>query len=191
MASHRKKLEALIPEKRETVELDLKPSAVLVPFFEEGGELHLLFTKRKDHLKNHGGQVSFPGGACENGEDAVSCALREAEEEVGIVRQNIEVIGLLDDLETITFFKITPVVGYLSARPSLSIEHHEVERVFSVRFLDFLKEEHWTKDRSKTFLGKPYPVYYFHGAEEVIWGATARIVRRLVRRYKHECMRAC
>lgn len=181
---------ALLPEKRESGTYDLKRASVLVPFFEKEGELFLLFTKRREHLRHHGGQVAFPGGEQENGEDPVACALRESQEEIGLATPAIEVVGLLDDVETITFFQVTPVLAYLKELPPLKPQPQEVEKIFSVLFTDFLDEDKWTKDRSKTLFGKPYPVYYYHGAEEIIWGVTGRIVRRLVRRYQQAVVEA-
>ncbi len=90
----------------------LKPAAVLVPIVEHGDDFTMLLTQRTDHLKHHAGQVSFPGGRVEpHDTSAVDTALRETEEEIGLPRNHVEIVGYLDAYETGTGFHITPVVG--------------------------------------------------------------------------------
>src|SRR5215216_7838577 len=93
-------------------ETSLKCAAVLIPIVWHDDEWHLLFTRRTDIVESHKGQVSFPGGACDEGETTPEeTALREAEEEIGIQPDNVRVLGTLANLVTITYFRVTPVVG--------------------------------------------------------------------------------
>src|SRR5688572_11084862 len=108
----------------------LRRSAVLVPLHVREGQLAVLFTRRPDTLKAHAGQVSFPGGGIEAGEDALAAALREAEEEVAIPRDAVASLGLLHDVETSTGFVLTPVVGRLVREVELRPNPAEVGRAF-------------------------------------------------------------
>src|SRR5437667_5720121 len=91
---------------------DMKPSSVLVPLFLKDGEYHMLFTRRTDHLRNHPGQISFPGGRRdETDASLLETALREAEEELGLMRGDVKVLGELDDMFTATQYRITPFVA--------------------------------------------------------------------------------
>src|SRR5436190_3681888 len=93
-------------------ETRLKCAAVLVPLVWQDEEWHLLFTRRTDRVESHKGQVSFPGGACDEGETTPEqTALREADEEIGLQSNNIKVLGRLTNLITISYFRVTPVVG--------------------------------------------------------------------------------
>lgn len=157
-----------------------RPSAVLVPLMKKTSQWSLLLTKRTQTVAHHRGQVAFPGGACEPGEQPVQSALREAEEEVGLSPGDVRLIGLLDDIEVISGFKITPVVGEVPSSAHLRPYPAEVESIFSVPLADLFQERHWREDHSHEYKGRPYPVYYFTGAQELVWGATARIVRQVM-----------
>src|SRR5262245_56549999 len=91
-----------------------KPAAVLVPFLEKEGETYLLFTRRTESVRDHKGQISFPGGARDPGDPSLrETALRETEEEIGVPRHAVEVLGELDDYVTVTNYMITPYVGII------------------------------------------------------------------------------
>ncbi len=153
-----------------------KPAAVLVGIADN----ELLFEKRPADLRQHGGQVSFPGGSRDPGDaDSVATALREAQEELAIASDHIEVVGLLDDLFTVTNFTITPVVGFFRERPKLVREPGEVEDAFWVD-LDRLRDERLWRHMDFTFGGRPRASWFFDGAAYVIWGATAEIVRQFL-----------
>ena len=158
----------------------LKHAAVLIPLIEHGGSLRVLFTKRTDQVEHHKGQISFPGGMAEPQDaDCIATALRETEEETGIARSDIEVLGICDDFRTPTGFRITPVVGYLASMPQLRIHNVEVDEAFTVPldfFLDPRNERIEKREHGKTVL----TISFFDYGEYCIWGATAAILRRFL-----------
>ncbi len=167
----------------------VRPAAVLVPLFEEQGEARVVLTVRSDRLSSHQGEVAFPGGRLDRDEGVVEAALREAFEEVGLQPASVTVIGRLAPMPTISSTTVmTPVVGSLAARPSLTASPAEVERVFDVG-LDELAadgtfhEEWWSEPRSAVVRGFPdgeFPVWFFEVAGETVWGATARTLVELL-----------
>jgi 8-oxo-dGTP pyrophosphatase MutT (NUDIX family) len=103
-----------------TEETRLKCAAVLVPLIWENDEWHILYTRRTDRVESHKGQVSFPGGACDEGETTPEqTALREAEEEIGLNPQHVKVLGRLANMITISNFRVTPVVGVITKWPTV------------------------------------------------------------------------
>lgn len=160
---------------------DLVSAAVLLPITDRGGP-HILFTKKSDGVPHHKGQFSFPGGICEERDASrVETALREAWEEIRLPAEAVEVLGLLDDTATrATPFIITPVVGIVRQPVEFRPDGREIERVIEVP-LDTLRDpaifstEMWQPD------GVPHPVHFFRvSADDVVWGATARIVRQFL-----------
>jgi 8-oxo-dGTP pyrophosphatase MutT (NUDIX family) len=151
---------------------------VLVPVFERDGEAHLVLTHRPDAMPNHSGEVAFPGGKIDPAVDgsARDAALREAEEEIGLRRASVELVGELDTMHTVGGpFLIAPFVGVLHTQPSLRPDPREVERVFDVPVSELLAdgvhhEERWT------LLDEERPVHFFDLEGETVWGATARIM---------------
>ncbi len=164
-------------------EWEARPAAVLVPLYQHGGEWHLLFTQRTDTVDEHKGQVSFPGGSVDAGDGAPEdTALRESEEEIGLRRSDVTVIGRLDDLITVTQWRITPVVGVFSYPYHFVISREECSAVFGVS-LKWLSDPAnlETRLRPPPASGPSIPVYYYREYEgHVIWGATARMVRMLL-----------
>jgi 8-oxo-dGTP pyrophosphatase MutT (NUDIX family) len=114
---------------RETVPAHFKRSSVLICFWREDTDLRVLLTKRAESLRGHPGQMSFPGGRLEDGEDWVAAALRETEEEVGIPRTQVEVLGRLDDAWSGAGHLLVPIVGWLDARPSFVANPDEVDTI--------------------------------------------------------------
>lgn len=159
-------------------EWEARPAAVLMPLFKKHDDWHLLFTRRTDNVESHRGQVAFPGGLIEARDlDPIEAALRETQEEIGISRADVEILGTLDPLFTVTQFLITPVVGTIPWPYPMQINHDEVVRVFGVP-LHWLADEsnRETRQRELPTPGGKVPVIYFRPFEgEVIWGATARI----------------
>jgi 8-oxo-dGTP pyrophosphatase MutT (NUDIX family) len=157
-------------------------AGVLVPIVFGTGTPELLFTKRTELVETHKGQVSFPGGMMDPDDgDIVRTALREAWEEVGIPASSIEVVGILDDLPTPTGFIITPVVGIIQQLPSLSPNLDEVADVFRVPLPFFTNPDNGRMEIWES-LGRPYEVWYYESGSHTIWGATAMIVRSLLKR---------
>ena len=160
---------------------DLVSAAVLVPITDRGGP-HLLFTKKTGSVPHHKGQFSFPGGIVDVRDGSrVETALREAWEEVHLPAEAVEVLGLLDDTPTrATNFIITPVVGIVRDPVELRPDGREIERVLEVP-LEMLRDpsifhtEMWERD------GEPHPVLFYRvSSEDVIWGATARILSQFL-----------
>lgn len=134
-AEARERLRAALaarPRRTLTVE-GFRPASVLVPLLQRPEGPTLLFTRRTTRVPKHKGEISFPGGGAERGEDAVAAALREAREEVGLEPASVEVVGLMDDLPTISYYLVTPVVAAVAAPPaSFSPEEFEVHEPFEV-----------------------------------------------------------
>lgn len=159
-------------------EWEATPAAVLVPFYLEAGKWNLLFTRRTDHVASHRGQVSFPGGAIEP-EDASpeQAAIREAQEEIGLQPDDVEILGQMNGLLTVTQFHVTPIVSRIRWPFPMRLNQVEVARAFGVP-LDWLMDPANVdrEERDSPMLGGPVTVYTFHPYEdEVIWGVTARI----------------
>jgi 8-oxo-dGTP pyrophosphatase MutT (NUDIX family) len=165
---------------RKKVELaanNLVPAAVLVPLMKNAGNYSLLFTKRHKELKNHPGQISFPGGLFEESDiDLKGTILREAWEELGIMKSDINILGMLDDYASSTGYLISPFVGKIPYPYDLKINRNEVSEVI-IAPLEELKSP---KTGYVIKNSKPYPVYYYELPNHVIWGATARIVKNFL-----------
>jgi 8-oxo-dGTP pyrophosphatase MutT (NUDIX family) len=155
----------------------MRPSAVLVALFEEDDETSVVLTRRASTLRSHTHQVSFPGGRIDDGETPEQAAIREAHEEVGIDPTSVDVVGRLAPLATFSGgAAIEPIVGVLPSRPELHPNPAEVERAFSVPLLELVAdgvhhEERWTFPD-----GLERPVHFFDLPEDLVWGATARIL---------------
>lgn len=156
-------------------------AAVLVPIVDDGGPLRLLLTRRTEDLPTHAGQVAFPGGLVEPGEeDPVRTALREATEEIGLPEGAVEILGLLDDFPTSTdTVAVTPVVGMLRSVPPLQARAAEVARIFDIPVADLMQADRWTS-REETRGERRFSVYYFLHEGETLWGLSARIVLHLL-----------
>jgi 8-oxo-dGTP pyrophosphatase MutT (NUDIX family) len=152
----------------------LKCAAVLVPLVRQNDLWHILYTRRTDHVESHKGQVSFPGGACDEGEiEPEQTALREAEEEIGINPAHVKVLGRLANLITISYFRVTPVVGVVKWPAVFRVGGHEVARVFTIP-LGWLADasNRWQFERPGT---KRTLIAYHPYDGELLWGATARM----------------
>jgi len=151
----------------------LRPAAVLLLVVNHASGPNVVFTQRTAHLSDHAGQISFPGGRCDP-EDCTPerTALREAEEEVGIGAERIEILGRLPEYRTSTGFAVTPVVGW--AEPPLEYRPHaqEVESVFEVP-LAFLLDPHNHRYESAFYRGRLRKYWAMPYGERFIWGATA------------------
>jgi 8-oxo-dGTP pyrophosphatase MutT (NUDIX family) len=174
-AEYRGAYRDLPPEFRPDRELATRVAAVLVPVVKRVPVPTVLFTRRTEHLLDHAGQVSFPGGSRESSDaDAAATALRETDEELGLGAERIETIGFLAPYRTTTGFVITPVVGLVEPGP-LAPNPDEVAAAFEVP-LDYLLERSRFERHEKTFDGHQVAYYVVKYQGETIWGATAAIL---------------
>ncbi len=158
----------------------LLPAAVLVPLVWRDEVPHFIFTKRTMTVAHHKGQISFPGGAAEFGDSGpVETALRETEEEIGLERQWVRILGCLDDLVTVTSFVVTPVVGTVDANAKFTPNAEEVAEIFELPAAAFLDS---TKHRTESFEyeGTSRVVHIYEIENRVVWGVTGEIVHRFV-----------
>jgi 8-oxo-dGTP pyrophosphatase MutT (NUDIX family) len=155
-------------------------AAVLIPLFKKNGEYHVLLTRRTDKVGTHKGQISFPGGKRDEGEDLLSTALREAKEEMGIEEKDVRILGELDDMCTISSdFCIAPFVGLIPYPYPFRINRHEIEEIIEVPLSIFLDETKFREEvRSRN--GELVSIYFYQHDEHTIWGATARILKQLM-----------
>jgi 8-oxo-dGTP pyrophosphatase MutT (NUDIX family) len=162
--------------------LPLTPAAVLVPIVLHEAELTVLFTQRTAQLRAHSGQVSFPGGRAEPHDPSPECtALRETEEEIGLARERIEVIGRLGSYCTRTGYCVTPVVGLVRPPLELRPDAREVQEVFEVP-LSFLLDPGNHQRHSRVWQGETRWFFAIPFGERYIWGATAGMLVAFYRR---------
>ncbi|MCB2108960.1 MAG: CoA pyrophosphatase [Rhodobacteraceae bacterium] len=161
------------------IKLKRTPAAVLVPLIERQGAaigFDVVLTLRPSAMTRHAGQVAFPGGRMDAGDaDVAACALREAEEEIGLARTRVEVLGQLDPYLTITGFEVTPVVGAVTGPVSLSPDSREVADVFDVP-LEFLLDPANHQRVQRDFNGIKRAYYAVPYQDRYIWGATAGMI---------------
>jgi 8-oxo-dGTP pyrophosphatase MutT (NUDIX family) len=141
----------------------------------------VIFTVRREHMRNHAGQVSFPGGRLDPGEDAIAAALREAEEEIGIPQGRVELWGKADPYLTVTGFAVTPVLGLVPADLPLAPHEHEVADWFEAP-LSVLLDPANHQRMSAEYQGRTRHYYEIDWQGRRIWGATAAMIVNLTRR---------
>ena len=152
----------------------LKCAAVLVPLTLYKDEWQVLFTRRTDRVESHKGQVSFPGGSCDEGETTPEqTALREAEEEIGVRPADVQVLGRLSQLITVSSFRVSPIVGVIPWPYAFKVAGFEVARVFTIPLLWLAnRNNYWEfslRDTDRSLIA----YHPFDG--ELLWGATARM----------------
>ena len=166
----------------------LQRSAVLVALFEEDGETRVVLTRRSFTMRAHRGEISFPGGRSHPGESPIETALREAHEEIGLAASAVTPLAWLSPIATFASGSaIFPIVGTLRERPTFVIQPSEVDRAFSVALSDLVAEGAYLEERWRR--GEPragadeegfFPLQFFRVPEDVIWGATARVLSELL-----------
>jgi 8-oxo-dGTP pyrophosphatase MutT (NUDIX family) len=173
--------------KRVSAELSLmaqRPSlvraGVLLPLFCKDGSYHILFTRRTDKVKRHKGEISFPGGIYDTSDgDLSATALREAHEEVGIKPQDVQLLGELDEVMTMTDFIVSPFVGLIPFPYPFVPSTEEIEEIIILPLSGFL-EEGVLSEEDWTYGDKTAKVYTYHCGKYAIWGATAKILRQFL-----------
>jgi len=162
-------------------DIELTPAAVLFPIVLRKGGASVLLTQRTEHLKDHPGQISFPGGRFEP-EDAspAHTALREAEEEIGLSSAHVEIVGYLPEYRTVTGYRVTPVVALVTPPVDVQPDPHEVAKIFEVPF-SFLMDTANHQRHSLPYRGKIRHYIAMPYREHFIWGATAGMIATLAR----------
>ncbi|MGL4615295.1 MAG: CoA pyrophosphatase [Shewanella sp.] len=159
----------------------LRKAAVLIGLHQLNGELQVILTQRPQHLRAHPGQISFPGGKIEASDpNAIGTALREAEEEIGLMRHNVEVLGTFPAHHTFTGFDITPVVGLIKHPFDLILDPGEVAECFTLPLSYVMEPQHRNRNHCLR-QGRYYPVHFIHYEQRLIWGATAAMLDHLCR----------
>jgi 8-oxo-dGTP pyrophosphatase MutT (NUDIX family) len=157
----------------------LKKAAVLLPLVKRQNGMNIILTERALHLKHHPGQISFPGGKFEQSDQSLQhTALRETEEEIGILQEQVDIFGSLPNLPTVSGFVISPFLGFVDSNHSTLIDHQEVRDVFEVP-LEFLLNENNFYQQHLIANKKGYFTYCIPYKNKFIWGATAQILKNL------------
>jgi 8-oxo-dGTP pyrophosphatase MutT (NUDIX family) len=163
--------------------VQLKCAAVLIPLVWWKTGWHLVFTRRTEAVEHHKGQVSFPGGGCDVDETTPEqTALREAEEEIGLKSGDVHLLGRLNEVLTITRYRVTPVVGVMPWPYEVRPEPAEVERVFTIPLVWLADPDHWSEQpvTPDGFL-RPFLVVAYHPYNgEILWGASARVTHNFL-----------
>lgn len=158
---------------------ELRPAAVLVPVIRRDAGLTVLFTRRTDHLYDHAGQISFPGGRSEvHDASPAATALRETFEEIGLPHSQVEVLGSLPEYTTVTGYHVTPVVGLVGSPPTLRLDAFEVAEAFEVP-LAFLLDPGNHQRNTLQYQGRTRHYYAMPYEQRYIWGATAGMLMNL------------
>jgi 8-oxo-dGTP pyrophosphatase MutT (NUDIX family) len=160
--------------------LELRDSAVLVPFVVRGEAPALLFTLRPAHLRRHAGQVSFPGGVRDTADATLlHTALRELREELGVPAGSVEVLGMLDEIPTTSEFRVVPFVGVLDPAVPLRPDAGEIAELLEIPVAR-LQSPGVRRMETRLFRGTEREVYFYDVGPHTIWGATARILKNLL-----------
>ncbi|NBU87757.1 MAG: CoA pyrophosphatase [Betaproteobacteria bacterium] len=166
-----------------------REASVLVPLVQRDDGLRVLLTRRTDHLHDHAGQISFPGGRRDPEDvDSVATALRETEEEIGLAREHIEILGQLPVYTTVTHYRVTPVVALVQPPFALTLDPFEVAEAFEVPLAFLMNPAHHRRHEvqfdlmTRQFLSMPW---HEGEREYFIWGATAAMLRNLYGFLRH------
>ncbi|WP_277553466.1 NUDIX hydrolase [Halobaculum limi] len=155
-------------------------AAVLAAVIDRGGDPHVLFTKRAEHLGSHPGQMSFPGGGVEShDEDLVATALREANEEIGLLPEEADVVGRLDDIQTVSEYAVTPFVGTAPDREYVPSDD-EVAEIAILPISELTARENYESERRDHPHYGDIRLHFFHVDGYTVWGATGRMLVQLL-----------
>jgi 8-oxo-dGTP pyrophosphatase MutT (NUDIX family) len=158
----------------------LRPAAVLIPLYQHGDHDYLLFTERTAHLQHHAGEISFPGGGHDTDDpDLSATALRETEEELGIPRTQIELLGRLDDFYSIHGYHVVPFVGIIPRPVNLQHDPFEIAGTFEAP-LDHFRNPSVHREEDWQHKGRTHPVDFYQFEKHVIWGLTGAILRQFL-----------
>jgi len=158
----------------------LARAAVLVPLFKKGQDCHIVFTKRSDNVRYHKGEISFPGGVFDERDlELQRTALREAFEEIGLKEGDVQIIGVLDDIITVTQFIVTPFVGLFPYPYPFELSPIEIAELIEVPLSVLLDKDCFSEREIIRGTGKEV-VYAYQYENHIIWGATARILKQFL-----------
>ncbi len=167
-------------ERRMIEQPSLARAAVLVPLFKKGETCHMIFTKRSDNVRYHKGEISFPGGVVDEEDSELErTALREAFEEIGLRESDVQIIGVLDDIITITQFIVTPFVGLFPYPYPFKLSPIEIAELIEVPLGSLLDEDCFSEREIIRGTGKEVVLAYQY-ENHIIWGATARILKQFL-----------
>ena len=168
-------------QKQRITDAGLVPSAVLVPIYRRDGQYCVLFTQRTERVKEHKGQISFPGGARQEGDKTLlDTALRESAEEIGLAPSEVEVLGELDDTLTATSnYVISPFVGLIPWPYQFKVDGWETEEIIEVP-ISALMDKDSRRQETEIIGGRAITSYFYHYQGKIIWGATARILHQFL-----------
>jgi 8-oxo-dGTP pyrophosphatase MutT (NUDIX family) len=167
-------------ERRIIEQPPLARAAVLVPLFKKGEGCHIIFTKRSDNVRYHKGEISFPGGVFDEKDGELKrTVLREAFEEVGLKENDVQIIGILDDIITVTQFIVTPFVGLFPYPYPFKLSPIEIAELIEVP-LSALLDEDCFSEREIIRGTRKEVVYAYQYQNHIIWGATARILKQFL-----------
>jgi 8-oxo-dGTP pyrophosphatase MutT (NUDIX family) len=177
-----------VPKPLEEQGASLKRAAVLIPLFKAGSDYRILFTKRTENVEAHKGQISFPGGRIEEEDGSpLETALREADEEIGLSRKDVTVLGQMDDARTVSSnYIVYPFVGLIPYPYDFRTNAQEVKELLEVPFQVFLSGDSAGENTPVVCEGGTYYGLAYRYQGEVIWGATARIMQNLVNLVKRK-----
>ena len=179
----KQRLEQLLSQRehRRIVDTSRVLSAVLVPLYYKQGQYYVLLIQRTEKVKNHKGQIAFPGGAFEERDETLlDTALRESTEEIGLKPEDVEVLGEMDDEISITsYYIISPFVALIPWPYQFKVDGEETEAIIEVP-IQALLDKGSVRQGTDIVEGKPVTSYFYHYQEKVIWGATARILNQFL-----------
>ena len=165
--------------------MKFRPAAVLVPLVERGAQTNLVLTRRSARLKHHPGQISFPGGKVDGSDPTpLDAAMREAQEEIGLAAEDIDILGTLPNHETVTGFDVHPFVARVNPDFRAMPEAGEVEEVFEVPLSHVLQPQNYVIE-GRVWMGQMRRYYVVPYGPYYIWGATARMLRMLADRLEN------